>query len=383
MFFIFPVRDEYGVKRFPFAVLSLIIINCVVFFISFFSPYYHQIIMEYGFIPSRFSFRNIFTSMFLHGSLLHLGFNMWYLWLLGDNIEDRWGRLNFLIFYFMAGIFATILYSSIIPERYRNIPIIGASGAISGILGAYAVLFPKSRITFKYFYWVFLKIGTGEFEIYSYLWLTFWFLQQAVYTLLVAKSKVESSVAFAAHFSGFIFGMIVAFGTKIFKEAKYRENVMYGKNALINLLGKNPEIERSITEKEEIEKAKREIIENIEEDRVYATKIYEKLIKKYPEVTLPEKIQIKISQSLERQGKFETALLSYRNFVLNYPFSKLADNALFSLGKIFLQMGDYEKAKNSFLQIVLFYPYSDVYEEAKFYLEKKLPETLKNHPIIY
>ncbi len=377
MFFTFPVRDEYGVKRFPIVVTLIIFINCLVFFIFGFRHDYQQIVLKLGFIPENFSFKNIITSMFLHGSIFHLGFNMWYLWLLGDNIEDRWGRINFLIFYLLSGIFASILYYQLIPDKFRNIPVIGASGAISGILGAYAVLFPKSRITFKYLIAFFWLIRAGEFEIYSYIWLFFWFFMQGLNTFLVSFYNVQSQVAYAAHFGGFLFGLVIGLGWKLYREAKYRENVKLGRNMLLQILGEIKKPSYTIEQISDMENLKKKIIDTIYEDRVLATKIYINGIKNYPNLCLPEKIQYEIAESLNKQGEKEYALIAYKNFILNYPFSKLADNALFEFGKICFETGDYEKAKQAFLQVVIFYPYSDGYEESKYYLEKKLPSVLR------
>ncbi|MCM8785704.1 MAG: rhomboid family intramembrane serine protease [Candidatus Omnitrophica bacterium] len=378
MFFFFPVRDEYGVKRFPVIVTLIIFINCIIFFAFGFSSRYEDIILKYGFIPQNFSLKNLITSMFLHGGISHLGFNMWYLWLFGDNIEDRWGKIKFLIFYLFSGIFASILYSELIPKKFMNIPTIGASGAISGVLGAYAILFPKSRITLKYLI-IILGIRWGEFEIYSYIWLFLWFFIQGLYTLFVSLFSLQSQVAYAAHFGGFLFGIIVGLGTKLYREAKYRENIKLGQNMLLNLLGKKEEKFYTLEEIDEIEKIKNRIESLIYEDRLTATTIYKNYINKYPDLCLSEKNQYEIADCLERQNEKHIALITYRNFILNYPFSKLADNALFAFGKICFETGDYEKAKQAFLQIILFYPYSDVYEESKYYLEKKLPEVfIKN-----
>lgn len=370
MFFTFPVRDEYGVKRFPVIVVLIIIINCLIYFIFGFTSYYKEIVLKYGFIPENFSFKNIITSMFLHGGFFHLFFNMWYLFLLGDNIEDRWGRFNFLLFYFLSGIFASLIYYQLTPPKFKNVPVIGASGAIAGILGAYAILFPKSRITFKYFLW-FIYPNWGEFEIYASVWLFFWFLIQTLNTFL---NKIQSQVAYAAHFGGFLFGMVIGIGNKLYREAKHRENVKSGQNMLLNLLGGKEKRTYTFEEIKEIEKIKKEIEQIIYDDRYTATQIYKNGVNKYPEICLSEKYQYEIADSLFRQGDYDYALIAFKNFILNYPFSKLADNALLYFGKICLQKGEYEKAKLSFLQIILFYPYSDVYEESKYYLEKELPK---------
>ncbi|MCX8082344.1 MAG: rhomboid family intramembrane serine protease [bacterium] len=372
MFFVFPVRDEYGVKRFPFFVVLIIILNVVIFFLYGTKPEYENIVMQYGFIPSRFSPLTLFTSMFLHGGILHLGFNMWYLWLLGDNIEDRWGHIPFILFYLSGGIFSSLLYSVLIPETMRNIPTIGASGAISAVLGAYAVLFPKSTITFKYFLFAII-LKFGEFEIYAWVWLLLWFIQQAISTILMGKGITTDTVAFGAHFAGFIYGMLIGIGTKIYKEAKYRENVAMGKNMLFQVLGDKQIIQRTMEEDSDIKQMKTKIVETMEEENKYAaSEVYAQLIRKYPEVVLPEKLQYEIAQVFEKRNMLHQAETAYRNFIINYPFSKLADNALLSLGKIFKQTGEEEKARYAFMQIVLFYPYSDVYEEAKSLLEKDI-----------
>ena len=375
MFFFFPLRDEYRVKKFPILVLSIIVINVSIFLIQIFNPDYDTFVFRYGFIPSRFSLTTLVTSMFLHSGISHIGFNMWYLWLFGDNIEDRWGRLPFLFFYLSAGIFSMLLYSTLVPEKAAGVPVIGASGAISGILGAYAVLFPKNKITFKYFIWLFLFIVRfGEFHLYAAVWLGLWFVQQTFSTILVANELTASSVAFGAHFAGFLYGLVIGLGTKFYREAKFRANAQLGENVLFNLLGSKPHIIRSIEESVEIQRAKERILSEIENNRMLATKFYGEIVEKYPEVTLPEKIQYAIADSLYRQGEFEKSYIAYKNFVLNYTFSKLADNALLAIGKILMEKKDYQKAKYAFLQIVLFYPYSDVYEEAKYYLEKQLPK---------
>ena len=375
MFFFFPLRDEFRVKRFPFVVLSIIIVNVLVFLLNAGNSDYQGLVMKYGFIPSNFSVRTLFTSMFLHGSRMHLAFNMWYLWLLGNNIEDRWNKLPFLLFYLSAGIFSMLLYSALVPGEAAGIPTIGASGAIAGVLGAYAVLFPKSRITFKYFVWLFIFfIRFGEFKLYAAVWLLLWFVQQAFSTFLVARGITISSVAFGAHFAGFLFGVVIGLGTKLYREARFRENVRLGENVLYNLLGSRNYVTRTMEEYGEIETAKSIIISNLERNRDLASRHYGDIIEKYPEIVLPEKAQYAVAETLYRSGEKEKAYIAFRNFILSFNFSKLADNALLAIGKILMEKEDYQKARYAFLQIVLFYPYSDTYEEAKYYLEKHLPE---------
>jgi len=373
MFFFFPLRDEYGVKRFPFVISAIIVANVFLFLLHVTGPDYESVVMKYGFIPDHFSATTLFTSMFLHGGLMHLGFNMWYLWLFGNNIEDRWGIPLFLLFYLSAGIFSMLLYSALIPEKLGNIPAIGASGAISAVLGAYAVLFPKARITFKYLVWLFIFfIKFGEFKLYAYFWLAVWFVQQGLSTFMVATERAADSVAFGAHFAGFLYGLVIGLGTKLYREVKFRENVQLGENVLFRALGGKQFKQRTIEEYGEIEKFKMEILKAFKLDNIRdAASRYAELVRKYPEVSMDERTQYRIADVLEGWKDFPAAFNAYKNFILNYPFSKLADNALLSTGKILLETGDAEKARYAFLQIVLFYPYSDVYEEAKYYLDYK------------
>jgi len=376
MFFFFPVRDEYGVKKFPVMVVLIILVNCIVYFtFGFKTDVYERIVQTYGFVPSRFVPVTLLTSMFLHGGLLHLFSNMWFLWLCGDNLEDRWGHWKFLFFYLLAGVFASVLYAVLIPPRYASVPAIGASGAISGVLGAYAVLFPKSRITFKYFVF-FIFFRAGEFDLYAGLWLGFWFLQQAVSSFLVARQLAVSSVAFGAHAAGFVFGLVVGIGVKLFQEARRRSLVTEGRYALQELLGKLESRALTLDQEQMLQSRRKEIAHLVEEDTVAATELYENLLGDFPDISLPEQLQYKLAKSLDRQGKKEAAVTAFQNFIRSYPASRLADNALVTLGKYFLDKGDYEKAKNALRQVVIFYPYSDVYEEAKFILEKQLPEYL-------
>lgn len=138
----------------------------------------------------------VFTSMFLHGGFLHLGGNMLYLWIFGNNIEDAMGHGRFLVFYLLAGIVAA--FAQFFYDPASNIPMIGASGAVSGVLGAYLVLYPYARIKTLLFIVIFIKIV----ELPAILLLTIWFFMQVMYSQL-------EGVAWYAHIGGFVFGLIM------------------------------------------------------------------------------------------------------------------------------------------------------------------------------
>jgi membrane associated rhomboid family serine protease len=146
----FPVGDDNSQERtVPVVTFALIALNVLVFLIELSGG--DQFIEDWAFIPARFSAHpetnvvTIVTSMFMHGGWVHLFGNMLFLWIFGDNVEDRFGHAKFLIFYLLAGIAATFSQYAVSPES--GVPNVGASGAIAGVLGAYIIMFPQSRVT--------------------------------------------------------------------------------------------------------------------------------------------------------------------------------------------------------------------------------------------
>ena len=165
-------------------------------------------LQTFGVVPANFSFATLITSMFLHGSWMHVIGNMWYLWIFGDNVEDRLGHGRFIFFYLMCGMAAALAQVAIEPSS--TLPTIGASGAIAGVMGAYFVLYPQSRVLtlvpLIFFYEV--------FEMPAVVLLGFWFLLQlfsAGAIAVTASTHGSGGVAFMAHVGGFIVGIIAVF----------------------------------------------------------------------------------------------------------------------------------------------------------------------------
>lgn len=181
-----PLFDVRKSKKTPYITIALIVINIVLF-----SVFKDTLIDLYGFVPGKFSLIHIFTAMFLHTSIFHLLFNMWFLWIFGDNVEGRIGHLKFLVFYLLSGLVASLIY--FLFGENLNMSIVGASGAISGILGAYLFLFPKNKLR------VF-----PNFTFPSFLYIILWFLLQ----LFFVYSGGEG-VAYLGHIAGFITGFIL------------------------------------------------------------------------------------------------------------------------------------------------------------------------------
>ena len=214
-----PLRDEATrTKKPPYLTIFLIAINVVIFLVTFFSPDFERIIKEYGVIPNQISEgENLFaliTSMFLHAGFSHIIGNMWFLWIFGDNVEHHLGKIKFIIFYFLVGIAASFIHIFTVPTEQMNIPTIGASGAISGLLGGYVVLFPRNKI--RAFMWLYFR--PILFDVPAFIYVGVWFLYQLLY------AGVPTSVAYMAHIGGFIAGAIM-----IFLLRKTKKNKEYAK----------------------------------------------------------------------------------------------------------------------------------------------------------
>lgn len=193
----FPYKDENATEKFPIVNVALIIINAAIFLWSLSD--FNNIISRYGFVPADFVLVTLLTSIFLHGGFDHIIGNMWYLFLFGDNIEDKFGKIRYLAFYLLSGLAAAFVHY--LTDPFSPIPTIGASGAISGVLGAYFVFFPKVRVHVASYYY------SGTVSASTMIGL--WFIMQL---LLGAASLAGrgSGIAFWAHVGGFVFGYAVA-----------------------------------------------------------------------------------------------------------------------------------------------------------------------------
>jgi len=226
----FPLKDDIPSQHFPVVNLWLIIVNilCFAYQLSL-GQGLEAFITAHGFVPARFaaqqagnamslgSYAPIFSAMFLHGGLLHVFSNLWMLWIFGDNVEDRMGHGRYLVFYLLCGIAAA--FSQFWANPQAQAPMIGASGAISGVLGAYVFLFPRARIlTFIPIFILFYLV-----EIPAYFFIGFWFLMQFLQGAAqqaVVGGLVEGGVAWWAHVGGFVAGVSLLYFFKRGPEKK-------------------------------------------------------------------------------------------------------------------------------------------------------------------
>ena len=203
-----PLRDVIPSRTTPFVTLTIIVLNAAawLFEINLSSDVLPLFLRAYGVVPADVQVPTLVTSMFLHGSWSHVIGNMWYLWIFGDNVEDRLGHGRFIVFYFLCGIAAAL--GQVWMDPTSTLPTIGASGAIAGVMGAYFVLFPKSRVLTLIPLIIFWEI----IELPAIFLLGFWFVLQLVSAgALAGSANVGGGVAFAAHVAGFITGLIGVF----------------------------------------------------------------------------------------------------------------------------------------------------------------------------
>ncbi len=204
-----PIRDANPTERLPLLTFLIIVINAIVFISAWQKgpEGFQEALQELGLIPSLwmeegFSLKPVITSMFMHGSWAHLIGNMWFLWIFSDNVEDRLGAWRFLMLYFLSGIGAVIL--QVVTRPDSMIPMVGASGAISGVLGAYMVFFPKARVLV---WWPLFYFNTLPASLFAGLWFMLQFLSGGCQALFVEGDV--GGVAYWAHVGGFAVGWLL------------------------------------------------------------------------------------------------------------------------------------------------------------------------------
>jgi len=220
-----PLKDDVPSSGFPFVTIGLIVLNVLVFLyqasIGMGSERAAEaFIMEFGAVPCRVTgacavpgdfpppIATIFTSMFMHGGLFHVAGNMLYLWIFGDNVEDPLGHGRFLLFYLLSGVAAAA--AQIVMNPDSRVPMVGASGAVSGVLGAYLILFPYARVLVLLIFGFFFRIVRWPASIVLGFWIVVQFLNGLI-TVSVAAGGAAGGTAWFAHIGGFLAGIVLLF----------------------------------------------------------------------------------------------------------------------------------------------------------------------------
>ncbi|CUT00075.1 rhomboid family intramembrane serine protease [Candidatus Chrysopegis kryptomonas] len=216
-----PLKDTIPSRTYPIVTVTLIVLNVLIFLFELsLGESLSEFFDVFGVVPATYFelkesvapflliYYPFLTSMFLHGGWMHLIGNMLYLWVFGDNVEDRLGHFKFLLFYLVCGFAAA--YAHVYTNPHSEIPTVGASGAISGVLGAYFILFPHSRVITLIPIFFFFDL----IEVSAFFFLAFWFILQffnGIASLGAASYATTGGVAWWAHIGGFITGALIAF----------------------------------------------------------------------------------------------------------------------------------------------------------------------------
>jgi membrane associated rhomboid family serine protease len=214
-----PLRDIIPSRTTPYITITIILLNALAWLFELSLPQHvlPSFLQAFGVVPADFRWPTILTSMFLHGSWMHVIGNMWYLWIFGDNVEDRLGHSRFTLFYLVCGTTAAL--GQMVVDPTSTLPTIGASGAIAGVMGAYFVLYPQSRVLTLVPIIFFFQV----IELPAVFLLGFWFVMQlfsAGAIAVTAASHAGGGVAFAAHVAGFLVGVA---GVFLLKKPQPRE----------------------------------------------------------------------------------------------------------------------------------------------------------------
>ena len=215
-----PLRDENPARTTPYVVYGLIALNVIAFaYNGTMGPHTHNPLAGFELVPAELTIGRdfgaptpvvpwvtIFTSMFLHANVLHIGGNMLYLWIFGNNIEDVLGHIKFVVFYLLSGTGAAL--AQVVTDPAARMPMVGASGAIAGVLGAYLILFPRARVISLVIVFYFIQVTALPASVV----LGFWIVIQLINSLLFGSGMLpRGGVAYAAHIGGFVAGIVMIY----------------------------------------------------------------------------------------------------------------------------------------------------------------------------
>jgi membrane associated rhomboid family serine protease len=204
---VIPLRDVIPSRTTPHVTIGLIAVNALVYLyeMTLGDSSLEEFILYFGLVPAAFSWVAVLTSMFLHGGLLHVGGNMLFLWIFGDNVEDRMGHGRFVVFYLLCGAAAALAQTAMSPDSV--VPMVGASGAVAGVMGAYFVLYPHSRIVTLIPLFVFFHVMEVPALVFLGLWFVLQFVSGVGSIAAATGGEPAGGIAFWAHVAGFVAGV--------------------------------------------------------------------------------------------------------------------------------------------------------------------------------
>jgi len=364
--------------------------------IAFLSAREEALYYKYGYIPGRWDI-SLITSIFLHGGWLHLIFNMWFLWLTATAIEDLWGRIPFLVFYLFSGIIASLTHTIIFSEVKQ--PLIGASGAIAGTMGAFFIKFSKTRINMFYLLMITFYPRHGTFKAPAYIMLILWLLQQFFYALLDPKGIL--GVGFWAHIGGFIFGALAAY---ILVITGVEKSFLLSKTEAATTFYQNPLFTEALTlyDAAKYQDAELKLMKLLNEDPEHLESqmlMFQIAAKKLDNETANKYLSLVIENYIKK-NELATAAELYREYQLQYPKINLSLPSVLKLAHHLKDNNDISSAFNLLYSTYQHHPedligfkslnlYAEFNANIKKYkeslkafsllLQKNLPETLQSY----
>jgi len=386
-----PILTDKPVKKVPYVTYAIIFINIFIFMNmqTMSESAVDQISLKYGFVNSNPSVLTVFTSMFLHGSISHLGGNMLMFWVIGTILEAGIGSLMFTLLYFATGISAVMLYSIItkISGGNLDIPLIGASGAISGIAGFAMIRYFRTKL-----------LTIPLIAIFPLFWWRFWFPMWAycayfgIREIIVGVMSINSgdSVAHWAHVGGFLLGLLAAHLIEGKQDARKEfaledtEKLTSGTgdkwktmddiNKLIKEIPDDPELHEARAGLNMMrgnhELAMDDYVFSLplflkREDFDKAALAYENIMRIDPEYILPVREQMMMATVMDKNNHIDAAINGYINLLKAHPQSDVADNALLRLAAVYYKNHDIENSKKALIKLIEHYPGSQYTSIAK------------------
>lgn len=402
---IFPIGDDNPSTRVPWVNTSLIAVNVVVFAaVNRFGGLSAEVSSEWGFVPNDPRWYTFVTSVFLHAGFFHIVFNLLFLWVFGDNVEDKLGHALYLLFYLAAGALSCTFFMLFTGFAKGSVPLIGASGAIAGVMGCYMVFFPEARI--RVFYWVFW-ILMGVFRIRAKWALGLWIAMNLV-NWLVFRSHFVTGVAYAAHVGGFAVGIGVAIllkGWLVRTGRVTRDDERTGfapggaapsrparefRPQAFQHAGSGPAVAAAETDPPILDQefvsprvqtdrdhegffgTEEAIVECVRTGEMdVALEKYADYVRMRHAKALPSRSQIEIAAELFRRQDYEGALEAYRRYLSRYPAGPDAPEAKFRLGIILSRYRkEYYRAREYLLQAVVEHPDPEIVSFGREELER-------------
>lgn len=386
MFLIIPYGNDRRTRRFPIVTYCLLGLNVAIFVLML--PLDRQfVLMELGLVPAHPSISDLVTAMFLHVDVFHLGWNMLFLWLFGPNVEDALGHLEYSIFYMGSGFAAALLNHAVVHwaiPAAMDIPTIGASGAIAGILGIFAARFYRTRIrVFWYVGILFYPIRWGTFQVSTVVGLAIWFLQQLAGGVLSLANPMGSGVAYWSHIGGMVFGMGLAWalglgvqGMKEYLMEDAQASLEQGATfkAAQNLRAvlahdpDNPAVHAALARTYAMQQDPENAIPHYERsiqlyldqgDQSNAARHYDELKHFYANARLDPKLEYRLAAYMLEADRHAPALALLEGIYSSHPSTPEGEISLLKIGDLFLKrLGEPRKAVEFYQRFLAEYPHS-------------------------